>query len=257
MVIAVAGALALGDWLEATSVVFLFAVAQWLEVRTLERARQAIRALIDLTPREALVRRNGRDQRVPVDAIALGDEIVVRPGEKIPLDGVVVTRPQRRQRGADDRRVAADRQGARATRCSPGRSTAAARWTCGSPRLGRDTRLAHIIHLVEDGAVTARAGAVVRRSLRAHLYAGWCLRSRWSLPSCRRWSPGATGRDLGVSRARAAGDRLPVRARDLDARVDRRGAVGGRASRRARSRAAPPRAPRGDPRSSRSTRPAR
>src|SRR5262245_38259380 len=52
MVIAVAGALALGDWLEATAVVFLFAIAQWLEVRTMERARQAIRALIDLAPRD-------------------------------------------------------------------------------------------------------------------------------------------------------------------------------------------------------------
>src|SRR5262245_52819406 len=70
MVIAVAGALVLGDWPEAASVVFLFAVAQWLEVRTMEHARQAIRALIDLAPREALVRRNGRDQRIPVDAVA-------------------------------------------------------------------------------------------------------------------------------------------------------------------------------------------
>ena len=47
MVIAVAGALALGEWSEASSVVFLFALAQWLEARTLERARQAIRALVD------------------------------------------------------------------------------------------------------------------------------------------------------------------------------------------------------------------
>src|SRR5688500_15269816 len=55
MVVAVAGALVLGDWLEAASVVLLFAIAQWLEVRTLDRARQAIRTLIDLSPREALV----------------------------------------------------------------------------------------------------------------------------------------------------------------------------------------------------------
>src|SRR5437870_1682068 len=61
MVIAVAGALALGDWPEATTVGFLFAGAQWLEVRTMLRARQAISALIDLAPREALVRRNGRE----------------------------------------------------------------------------------------------------------------------------------------------------------------------------------------------------
>ncbi len=56
MVIAVAGAIAIGELLEAVSVVFLFAAAPWLEVRTLERARQAIRALIDLTPRQAVVR---------------------------------------------------------------------------------------------------------------------------------------------------------------------------------------------------------
>ena len=60
MVVAVVGALLLGEWLEAASVVFLFAVAQWLEVRTLERARQAIRALIDLSPREAIVKQRRR-----------------------------------------------------------------------------------------------------------------------------------------------------------------------------------------------------
>jgi Cd2+/Zn2+-exporting ATPase len=90
MVIAVAGAIALGEWLEAASVVFLFAVAQWLEVRTLERARQAIRALMDLSPPEALVKRHGHEHRVKVDEIQAGEEIVVRPGDKVPLDGVVV-----------------------------------------------------------------------------------------------------------------------------------------------------------------------
>jgi len=57
MVIAVAGAITLHQWFEAASVVFLFALAQWLEVRTLDRARQAIRALVELSPREAIVRR--------------------------------------------------------------------------------------------------------------------------------------------------------------------------------------------------------
>src|SRR4051812_39685851 len=59
MVIAVAGAIALADWAEAAGVVFLFAVAQWLEARTLDRARQAIRSLLDLAPRSATVRRDG------------------------------------------------------------------------------------------------------------------------------------------------------------------------------------------------------
>ncbi len=148
MVIAVAGALALGDWAEATSVVFLFAVAQWLEVRTMERARQAIRTLIDLAPREALVRRNGREERMPVDAIVPGDEIVIRPGEKVPLDGLVLngrsdvneapltgeSRPIDKERGDEVYAGTINGRGAIEVRVL---------------RLGRDSRLARIIHLVE------------------------------------------------------------------------------------------------------------
>src|SRR4029453_2359578 len=77
MVIAVAGALGLGDWLEGASVVFLFALAQWLEARTPERAGEAIRALVDLTPRDALVARDGREERLPIEAIAIGDVVIV------------------------------------------------------------------------------------------------------------------------------------------------------------------------------------
>jgi Cd2+/Zn2+-exporting ATPase len=148
MVIAVAGALALGDWPEATSVVFLFAVAQWLEVRTMERARQAIRALIDLTPREALVRRHGRDERVPVDAIAPGDEIVIRPGEKVPLDGLVIA-------GRSDVNEAPLTGESRPIDKTPGDEVFAGTINGHGAmevrvlRLGRDSRLARIIHLVE------------------------------------------------------------------------------------------------------------
>src|SRR5688572_14649782 len=91
MIVAVAGALGLGEWLEAASVVFLFALAQWLEARTLERARQAIRALVDLSPRHALVRRGGTVERQPVETLAVGDVILVRPGDKVPIDGRVLS----------------------------------------------------------------------------------------------------------------------------------------------------------------------
>jgi len=90
MMIAVGGAIALGEWSEAASVVFLFALAQWLEARAMDRARGAIRALMDLAPAEAIVKRGSHDQRVPVDDVLVGDTIVVRPGEKLPLDGRVV-----------------------------------------------------------------------------------------------------------------------------------------------------------------------
>ena len=89
MVIAVIGAMVLGEWSEAASVVFLFALAQLLESRAMDRARGAIRALMDLAPADAIVRRDGRDSRVPVDDVIAGDTIVVRPGEKVPLDGMV------------------------------------------------------------------------------------------------------------------------------------------------------------------------
>ncbi len=91
MLAAVCGAMVLGQWTEGACVVFLFALAQLLEARAMERARGAIRALMDLTPVEALVRDgvSGAFRRVPVDGIAVGDIVVVKPGEKIPLDGRV------------------------------------------------------------------------------------------------------------------------------------------------------------------------
>jgi Cd2+/Zn2+-exporting ATPase len=89
MLIAVAGAIAIGEWSEGATVSFLFALAQFLETRSMERARQEIRALMDLTPAEALVRRDGSEQRLPVDDVRIGETILVRPGEKIPLDGRV------------------------------------------------------------------------------------------------------------------------------------------------------------------------
>jgi Cd2+/Zn2+-exporting ATPase len=91
MAVAVTGAMFLGEWGEAAGVVFLFALAQLLEARAMERARGAIRALMDLTPLEAFVRDGsaGGLRRVPVDEIAVGTVVVVRPGDKIPLDGRV------------------------------------------------------------------------------------------------------------------------------------------------------------------------
>jgi len=89
MLLAVLGAIGIGEWSEAAAVTFLFALAQWIESHNMERARLAIRALMELSPNDALVRRDGLDVRVAVDQIGIGDVIVVRPGEKVPLDGVV------------------------------------------------------------------------------------------------------------------------------------------------------------------------
>ena len=148
MVIAVAGALALREWLEGSSVVFLFALAQWLEARTLERARQAIRALVDLTPRDAIVKRDGTEQRVAVETIAIGDVVIVRPGDKVPLDGTVVA-------GHSDVNEAPMTGESLPVDKAPGDEAYAGTINGrGSlelqvTRVGPDTRLARIIHLVE------------------------------------------------------------------------------------------------------------
>ena len=90
MLVAVVGAMIIGEWSEGATVTFLFAFAQILEARSMDRARNAIRALMDLTPPEAMVRRDGRESRVRVDDVRVGEIVLVKPGEKIPLDGVVV-----------------------------------------------------------------------------------------------------------------------------------------------------------------------
>jgi Cd2+/Zn2+-exporting ATPase len=109
MLVAAAGAVLLGQWSEAATVVFLFALAQALEARTLDRARSAIRALMDLTPSEALVREGAGERRVDVERIAPGTTIVVRPGEKIPLDGQVLAGESAVNQAPGDRRIVAGR----------------------------------------------------------------------------------------------------------------------------------------------------
>jgi Cd2+/Zn2+-exporting ATPase len=90
MTLAVLGAIALGELLEAATVSFLFAVALLLESWSVGRARRAVRALLDLAPPTARVREGGREAVVPADSVRVGQVVVVRPGERLPLDGDVV-----------------------------------------------------------------------------------------------------------------------------------------------------------------------
>jgi Cd2+/Zn2+-exporting ATPase len=89
MVVAVIGAIVLGEWSEAASVTFLFALAQLLEARAMDRARGAIGALMELAPAEAVVRRGTQELRVAIDEVQIGEIVLVRPGDKLPVDGRV------------------------------------------------------------------------------------------------------------------------------------------------------------------------
>lgn len=90
MTIAIIGAAFIGEWAEGSIVVILFAVSEALERYSMDKARQSIRSLMDIAPKEALVRRSGTDRMVHVDDIQIGDIMIIKPGQKIAMDGHVV-----------------------------------------------------------------------------------------------------------------------------------------------------------------------
>jgi Cd2+/Zn2+-exporting ATPase len=168
MIVAATGAAVLGQWSEAATVVFLFGLAQALEARTLDRARNAIRALMDLTPADALVRDAVGERRVAVDEVPIGALIVVRPGEKIPLDGAVVAgRSAVNQAPVTGESLPAEKAAGDEVFAGTinGRGALEVRVT----RLRRDTTLARIIHLVERAqSQRAPAQTLVERFARIY-----------------------------------------------------------------------------------------
>lgn len=149
MTIAAVGALFIGENLEAASAMFLFALAQLLEARSTDRARNAIRSLMDVSPVTATVVRSGAEVRVPAAEVAVGEVVVVRPGEKVPVDGEVVggrstidqapitgeSIPVEKESGAEVFAGTVNGEGVLEVR---------------STRQADDTTLARIIHSVED-----------------------------------------------------------------------------------------------------------
>lgn len=88
--IAVTGAILIGEVWEAAAVTFLFNFGAYLEARSLEKTRSSIYSLLELSPTEASVIRDGVEVRVSPDEVSEGETVVVRPGEKIPVDGRVI-----------------------------------------------------------------------------------------------------------------------------------------------------------------------
>ncbi|MDF2085244.1 heavy metal translocating P-type ATPase [Bacillus pseudomycoides] len=90
MISAAIGAALIGQWLEGATVVWLFALGATLQNKSIERTRESIRGLIDLAPSEAWVKVETELVKTSVEDITVGTTIVVKPGEKIPLDGTVI-----------------------------------------------------------------------------------------------------------------------------------------------------------------------
>lgn len=91
MTIAAVGAVLLGEIAEAAMLAFLFAIAEGLEGYALTRTRNSLRALLDLVPPTATVLRNGTPTTVGLAELRVGDTLLVRPGDKVATDGVVIS----------------------------------------------------------------------------------------------------------------------------------------------------------------------
>lgn len=150
MTIAVAGAIAIGEWFEAATVYFLFALSLLLEAWSVGRARRAVEALMDLAPPTVrLITGGGEEREVPASAVAPGARFIVRPGERIALDGRVVA-------GSSSVNQAPITGESRPVLKEPGSEVFAGTINgdgaieIESTKLASDTTLAHIIRLVAE-----------------------------------------------------------------------------------------------------------
>ena len=107
----------------AEEVVFVGLLGECLEHLTFERTQRAVRSIVAICPRRCWRLRDGREERILVADLRAGDHVVVKPGARVPADGVVVEGRSSLDVGALDRRKSAGGEGAQATRCWPARST--------------------------------------------------------------------------------------------------------------------------------------
>jgi len=153
VVVALLATMAIGEFRPAAVIVFIMAAAGALESYTLDKTRRSIRDLLDLAPRMATVRRGGDEAVVPVAELQVGDIVVVRPGARIPVDGVVTA-------GASSVNQAPITGESMPVEKFPGNNVfsgtlnESGRLEIRTAKVGENTTLARIVHLVQEAQQT-------------------------------------------------------------------------------------------------------
>ncbi len=165
MLVAAAGAAALGAWSEGALLLFLFSIGHALEHYAMGRAKRAIEALAELAPRTAHVKRDGAVVELPVEVLAIGDIVIVRPNERLPADGFVVAgttsidqAPVTGESMPVDKQPVADAAAARARPAGIGTSSLVFAGTINgagaieieTTRKSSDTTLAKVVRMVSE-----------------------------------------------------------------------------------------------------------
>lgn len=149
MTLGILGAIAISQYAAAAVIVFFMRLADFIESYTTERSRQAIKELLKLAPETARVERDGTDVELPAEEVARGEIVVVKPGERIPVDGIVLDgRASVDQAPITGESVPAEKQPGdavfAATICERGALRVR------TERVGRDTTFGQIVRLVEE-----------------------------------------------------------------------------------------------------------
>jgi Cu+-exporting ATPase len=176
----------------SAGVLTLVSLGKYLERRSRGRASEALRALADLQPATARVLREGREETIPVDLVAVGDLVVVRPGEKVPVDGIIT-----QGRSAFDESMLTG-ESAPVTR-GPGQDVLGASLNCEglvrfeATKVGRDTTLSRILLLVREtqagrAPIQALADQIGRYFVPAVVFIALCTFLGWLGVAHAGWS---------------------------------------------------------------------
>jgi Zn2+/Cd2+-exporting ATPase len=149
MTIAIIGAAVIGQWSEGAVVVILFAISEVLESFSMEKARGSIRSLMELSPQEATIIRTGQETLVPIDMIKIEDVMIVKPGQRIAMDGVVIEGTSTvNQAAITGESVPVEKN--RNDEVFAGTMNENGFFKIKVTKLAEDTKIAKIIHLVEE-----------------------------------------------------------------------------------------------------------